>query len=108
MAEEFEKQLTCLRVNTEKYITFLFQYWKKLQELIKIKKKLQKQYPTGCNLLMVQDIWQPHYQVFLMILVKEFMKLKVNTDAIIKNVKLVELNTKIETAFLNMQTLKMI
>ena len=76
--------------------------------MIKIKKKLQKQYPTGCNLLMVQDIWQPHYQVFLMILVKEFMKLKVNTDAIIKNVKLVELNTKIETAFLNTQTLKMI
>ena len=36
------------------------------------------------------------------------MKLNVNTDMVIKNVKLVELNTKIVTAFLNSQTLGMI
>ena len=35
-------------------------------------------------------------------------RIKCNTDAIEKNVKLAELNTQIVTAFLNRQTLKMI
>ena len=41
LAEEFEKQYTCLGENTEKQITF------SLQELIKMKKKWQIPYPTG-------------------------------------------------------------
>ena len=47
------------------------------------------------------------YQVLLIILLKEFIKVNVNMNTI-KNVKLVELSTKIGTAFLNIQTLKMI
>ena len=39
---------------------------------------------------------------------KEFIKLNVNTDTIIKNVKLAELKTNIANVFLNTQTLKMI
>ena len=39
---------------------------------------------------------------------KEFIKLYVNMDPIIKNVKLVELNTTIATAFWNTKTLKII
>ena len=37
---------------------------------------------------------------------KEFIKLNVNTDMMIKNVKLVELDTKYATVFLNTQPLK--
>ena len=36
------------------------------------------------------------------------MKLNVNTDTMTKNVNLADLNTKIATAFLNTQTLKII
>ena len=39
---------------------------------------------------------------------KEFIKLNVNMDMIIKNAKHVELDTKIVSAILNTQTLKMI
>ena len=71
--------------------------------------KSQKQYLTDYNLLIVQDLWPGHYQMLSIILLKEFIELNVNTDTmIIKNLKLVELNTKIVTAFLDTQTLKMI
>ena len=39
---------------------------------------------------------------------KEFIKLNVNMDIIIKNAKRVDLNTKIVNIVLNIQTLKMI
>ena len=52
LVEEFEKQLTCLGENTIKYI-IKFQQKKKLQEFIKMKKKLEKQYLTYYNLLIV-------------------------------------------------------
>ena len=44
---------------------------------------------------MTQDLWQAYYQVLLIILMNKFIKLTVNTDMIIKNVKRLELNTKI-------------
>ena len=56
-----------------------------------MEEKLQKIYPTYYNLL-----------IFL----KEFIKLNLNTHTMIKNVKLVELHRKYTTAFLNAQTLK--
>ena len=37
--------------------------------------------------------WQIHYQILLMILLKEFIKLNINTNMIIKNAKHVELPT---------------
>ena len=70
--------------------------------------KLQKIYPLDYNLLIVQDLWQAHYQILSIILLKKFIKFNVNTDVMIKNIKLTELNTKIVTAILNIQTLKMI
>ena len=39
LVDEFEKQITCLEENTQKYITFQLQYKKKLQEMIKMEKK---------------------------------------------------------------------
>ena len=59
----------------------------KLQELIKMEKKLRKKYLTYYSLLIAQDLWQAHYQIFPIILLKEFIELNVNLDTMIKNVK---------------------
>ena len=73
-----------------------------------MEKKIQKAYPIDNNLLRAEDLWQAHCQILLIILLKKFIKLTVNMNMMIKNVKSAESNTKIVTAFLNMQTLKII
>ena len=73
-----------------------------------MEKKIQKAYPIDNNLLRAEDLWQAHCQILLIILLKKFIKLTVNMNMMIKNVKFAESNTKIVTAFLNMQTLKII
>ena len=73
-----------------------------------MEKKLQKLHPTNHNLLITQDLWQAPYQILLIILQMEFIKLNANMEMIIKNVKHVGLNTKIEGAVLNTRTLKII
>ena len=70
-------------------------------------KKLKKSY-YNYNLLIVQNLRKVHYQILLIILLTEFIKLNSNIDTIIKNAKYVELNIKIVSAFLNTQTLKML
>ena len=49
-----------------------------------------------------------YYQVSLIILLKEFIKINVNMSIIIKTVKRVELKTKTLSAVLNRKTLKII
>ena len=66
----------------------------------------KKVYLTYYNLLIVQNLWQVHYQILSIIFLKEFKELNVNTDMMIKNVKLMELSIRIVTVFLNIQTLK--
>ena len=66
-----------------------------------MEKKLQKTCPTDYSLLIVQDIWQVHYQILPILFLKEFVKLNVNTDMMKKNVRLAELNANIVTALLN-------
>ena len=39
-------------------------------------KKLQKPYLADFNLMIVQDLWQAHYQILLIVLLKEFRKPK--------------------------------
>ena len=51
-------------------------------------------------------LWQAHYQILKIIFLKEFIKINVSTNTMIKNVKLTELNKKIATVFLNTQTLE--
>ena len=58
--------------------------------------------------MIAQDLWQAHYQTLSIVFLKELIKLNVNRDTMIENVKLAELNINIATAFLNTQTLKMI
>ena len=71
-----------------------------------MEKKLQKIYLTDYNLLIAQDLRQDHYQILPIIFLKEFTKLNLNMDTVIKNVKLAELNVDTATFFLNTQTLK--
>ena len=71
-------------------------------------KKLQKSYPTYYNLLRVQDLWQACYQVLLIILLNEFLKLNANANTMIKNLQLLGLNVKVVTDLLNTQILKVI
>ena len=73
-----------------------------------MEEKVQNMYLTNYNLLIAQDLWQVHYQILPIIFLKEFIKLNVNTDTILKNLKLVELNKSIAAVFLNTQTLIMI
>ena len=47
--------------------------------------------------MIVQDLWQAHYQILSMIFLKEFIELNVNTDTVIKNVRHVEVNISIAT-----------
>ena len=56
----------------------------------------------------MQDLLQAHYQILSIIFLKEFIKLNVKMDTMIKNLKIPELNTNIATIFLNTQALKMI
>ena len=49
-----------------------------------------------------------HYQIVSIIFLKEFIELNVNMDAMIRNVKHVELNISITTVLLNIQILKTI
>ena len=76
--------------------------------MMKKDKKSQKLYLTDYNSLTAQSLWQASYQILLLTLMKEFMKLNIDSDMIIKNVNFVELNTKIATAFWNTQILKTI
>ena len=69
--------------------------------------KLQKINLTYYNVLIAQDLWQAH-QILSIIFLKELTELNVNTEMVIKNMRLVELNISITTVLLNIQTLKMI
>ena len=68
-----------------------------------MEKNFLKIYLTYCNLLIAQDLWQACYQILSIIFLKKFIELNVNTNMMIENVKLVELNINIETVFLNTQ-----
>ena len=76
--------------------------------MMKEEKKSQKLYLTDCNSLTAQSLWQAYYQILLLTLLTEFMKLNINSDTIIKSVNFAELNIKIATTFLNTQILKTI
>ena len=49
-----------------------------------MEKTLQKIYPPDNNLLIVQELWQAHYRILSIIFLKEFIKLIVNMDTMIK------------------------
>ena len=69
--------------------------------MIKIEQKLQKVYLIYYNLLIAQDLWQAHYQIVSINILKEFIELNVNSYMKIRNVKHEELTLSIVTVFLN-------
>ena len=79
LAKEFKGQFNCLGENCEKYIIFPVPIEKEVTRINKMEKKLQKVYLAQYNLLTVQDLWQAHCQILLIILLKEFIKLDVQT-----------------------------
>ena len=58
--------------------------------------------------IKAQELWQPHYQILSIIFPEKFIDLNVIMEMMIKNAKLVELNTSIATVFLNTKNFKMI
>ena len=56
-----------------------------------MQKKSQKIYLTYYNLLTAQGLWQADYQILSITFLKEFIKLNVNMDTMIKNMKLSQL-----------------
>ena len=72
---------------------------------MKMETKLQKIYLIYYNLLILQDLWQAHYQILLIIFLKEFIELNVNLDTMMKIERLAELNIIIASFFLNTQNL---
>ena len=73
-----------------------------------MEKIVQKIYLIYYNLLIAQGLWEAHYHILSKMFLEKFLELNVNTDMMIKNVKLVKLNVRIGTVFLNTQILKMI
>ena len=59
-----------------------------------MEKKLQGIYLTYYNLLIAQYLWQAHYQIFSIIFLKEFIKLNVNTNTMIKKCETYEIKCK--------------
>ena len=76
--------------------------------MTKIDTKLQNIYPKVYNFLIAQDLWRAYYQFLSIIFRKEFIELNVNTDMMIKNVELAELNINIVNVSLSTQNLKKI
>ena len=56
-----------------------------LQELMKMDKKLQKNYLTYFSLLIAHDLWQSRYQILSIMFLKEFVGLNVNLEMIKKS-----------------------
>ena len=101
LAEEFEKQFSCLEESTEKYINFTVPIEKEVTRIDKNGGRIKEVYLTYYTLLIVLDLWQAHYQILSIIFLKEFVKFNVNVGTTIKNVKLAELNVSIATVLLN-------
>ena len=96
LVEEFKKQISCLGENTEEYVTFTVPI-EKLQQLIKMEKKLQKICFTFYSLLIALDLSKALYQILLIIYLKDFIELNVHQNVMIKNVKHMKINISTTT-----------
>ena len=79
---------------------FEFAMTKEIKRIVKNLKKniyiyIWRSCLTNNKLLITQDLLQAHYQIKLIILLKEFLKSNISMDMITKDIKRMELNTKI-------------
>ena len=85
LAEEFKKEFTCLGENTEKYIALRVSIEKEVTRIDKNGEEITKN--ISCILQFIYStrfIWQDHYQVLSIIFLKEFIKLNIKSDTMIK------------------------
>ena len=68
--------------------------------------KLQKGYHTDQNVLIAPDFWQARYGILLIILLKEFIKLNVNTETMIKTYKNCRVKYKYCNSFVEHKNIK--
>lgn len=87
IAKESKVEFSCLGKNTEKKNkTFSVPITIEVKRINKNGKEIRKkQYLTDCSLFTVQDLWQAYYLILLMIFLKEFIQLNIDTDMAIKN-----------------------
>ena len=52
-----------------------------------MEKELQKIYLTFYSVLILEDLWQAHYHILLIIYLKDFIKLNVNQNMMIMMIK---------------------
>ena len=77
LAKEFDRQFECLGENTEKYITFSVQINKKIIKIDKDGNDKIVNIPYKINLLIVLDLWQLHYQFWLIIFLMDYIAINV-------------------------------
>ena len=65
-----------------------------------MEKKLQIIYPKYYNFMIAQHLWQAHCQILSIIFLKEFIKLNVNIDKMIKKCETCEIKYKYCDCFL--------
>ena len=71
-----------------------------------MERKLQKIYPIDYNLLIAHDLLQAHYQILIIIFLKEFIKLNLNTDTMIKKCEACPIEYKYCDSFLEYTNFK--
>ena len=71
-----------------------------------MEKNQQKPYLKNYNLLIAQNLWLAYYQILLIILLKEFIKLNIDMVITMNNVKHAESNKKIVIFFFEYKNLK--
>ena len=86
-----------------KHKTFSVLITKEVKRIDKNGEEVTKKYLTNSNLLTEQNLCHAHYQIFSIIPLKEFIKSNANMQIIKKRL---ELSTKIVSAILITQTLK--
>ena len=108
LAKVFENQINCFGENTEKYITFTVPIEKEVTKIDNNGEEITKNIFYKLQFIYISRLLQAHCQGLSIIFLMEFIKLNVNTDTMIKNVRLVESNINIVTASLNIQVSKIV
>ena len=99
-AEEFKNQYTCLGEYTEKYITFTVPIEKEVTEIGEKGEKITKKISSYDNLLVVQVLWQAHYQILSINFLKEPIILNEDMDHDDRKCKLCEIADEVYNCFL--------
>ena len=81
LEEELEKKFTCLGENTEKCITFSIPIENEVRGIDKNREIVTKTISYRLQFIDSARLWQAHYQILLVILLKEFkIKCKYEQD----------------------------